>query len=172
MRPLLAITCCIILLGGMKLYMDVRAKYRPPPVDLLEEEATGEFSLEITATFAAGPDAFALDPDDAPSVLVTFRNEEILRETEAVPAGETVPVAVPSVIQGESDFSGQNELYVSVSPTPGGPAVPHAIHVRLLRDGHEVAKKTLWSSDPAAPVSGVVRFAVLASDDAHDHAQD
>ena len=101
-------------------------------------------------TFAAGPDPFALDLDNAPSLLVTFRGRELLRITEEIPAGE--PVRIEDV---EGVVAGANEFFVAASPTSTDAAVARAIRVRILRDGATVAEQSLWS-DPGESVDGIV----------------
>lgn len=149
MRPILALLVVATLLGGLQTYMWLRP--RPArSVAAFEPTAAGIFEVEITLTFAAGPDPFALDLGDAPSLLVTFRGRDLLRMTEKVPAGE--PIRIEEV---DGVVAGANEFFVAATPTAQDATVARAIRVRILRDGSTVAEQSLWS-DPGESVDGVV----------------
>jgi hypothetical protein len=126
---------------------------RPRPAAVIaafEPTAAGIFTVEVTLTFAAGPDPFALDLDDAPALVVSFRGRDLLRRTEEIPAGQ--PIRIESV---EGLVAGANEFYVAATPTAQDAAVARAIRVRILRDGATVAEQSLWSA-PGESVNGIV----------------
>ncbi len=81
MRPLLALILAVVILGGLQLYMVFRPQPKVVAVDY-EQTATGKFTVDVTLTFDAGPDAFALDPTTAPVVLLQLRGRDLVRHTE------------------------------------------------------------------------------------------
>ena len=166
MRPALAVILVAAILGGLQGYMSLRDRLGPPPAQEVETSAAGIFTLDLTLTFDAGPDPFALDVDNAPSLLVEFRGQEMLRETGNVPAGQPIVIApVRDVVQGK------NEFFVKAVPADSNADVSRAVRVRILRDGQPISDSTLWS-EPGLPVQGKVDLVVPASaapSDAHEH---
>ena len=158
MRPLLAVAVSSIILGGLWVYM----QYRPPTgAVILERPAQGTFALEITLSFDAGPDEFALSAVDQPSVLVKFRDSELLRLTDRVPAGKPIVVEpIEGIIAGTGP-AGRNEFYVEATPVDDGAQLSRAMRVRILRDGQPVADESRWS-EPGWPVQGTVELHVAA----------
>ena len=155
MRPLLALLVAGSILGGLQLYM----QFRPQPkrvVHDVEQSAAGRFTVEITLTFDAGPDAFALDPSSAPAVLLQLRGTDVVRRTDSIAAGEQVRA---DHVQGI--VTGKNEFFVQATPQDGVAAVARAVRVRILRDGNPVADETLWA-EPGEVVQGAVMVDVPA----------
>jgi hypothetical protein len=161
MRPLLAVAVSVVILGGMALYMQRRPQTGSVVV---ERKAEGVYSLEITLSFDAGPDEFALSADDQPSVLVKFRDSELLKLTDRIPAGEPIVIERVEGIVAGPGAAGRNEFYVAATPAESGANVSRALRVRVLRDGEPVADQSLWS-EPGWPVQGTVELHVVA-----DHA--
>ena len=148
MRPLLALLVVTIILGGLQLYMMVRP-HAAPLAEIPGLKAAGQISLEITLTFAAGADPFAVDADDSPSLLVVFEGNELLRITESIEPGETIRIDdVPNVTVGI------NEFYVRASPQHLDESA-RAIRVRVLRDNHPLTEDSIWSQ-PGTLVEGTV----------------
>jgi hypothetical protein len=149
MRPLLTLILVGVILGGMQVYMTFRPQPEASstPAELL---ASGVFQLEITLTFAAGADPFALDVSDAPSLLVSFRGQDLLRVSQEIEAGETVRVD-----QIDGVVTGANEFFVQASPRDQQATAARAIRVRVLQDGNPVAEESLWA-EPGELVEGVV----------------
>ena len=112
------------------------------------------FSVEVTLTFDAGPDAFALNLSDAPSVLVQLRGTDLLRRQDAVAAGDQLLIEDVSGI-----VTGNNEFFVQVTPRDLTSPVARAVRVRVLRDEMALADETLWS-EPGEVVRGAVVVAV------------
>lgn len=164
MRPLFALMIVVGILGGLQLYMTLRAQ--PEPWQPLQERVVrGDFEILVTLTFDAGPDPFAVDLDDAPSLLVTFRGRELLRETGMVPGGE--PRLISAV---EGIVAGPNEIFVQASPQDRHAFVSRALRIRVLRDDRVLGDRTLWSA-PGEPVEGVIVVDVDDDTDlSHDHA--
>jgi hypothetical protein len=153
MRILLApLLIWIIGMGSISLYMREREVALPQPSNEIrtQQSSQGSFALDITLSFTAETDTFAVRPDkdDKPATLLVRANgEEILRRDGEVPAG--IPVSIEQV---KKLFEGVNELYVE-SSTPSGQAdQAHAIRVRVFRDGKELTERTFWSQ-PSMKVS-------------------
>ena len=159
MRPLSAIAVVILILGGVQFYMSQRPTVVRQVADE-EVQAGGDFSLDITLTFDAGPDAFALDVNDAPSLLVLFRGNELIRETELVSAGEVVTVEkIDNVVNG------QNEFFVQATPADSDALLARALRIRILRDGQVISDSSLWS-EPGETIQGTLLLELsLAEED-------
>ncbi|MCP4190739.1 MAG: hypothetical protein GY768_08930 [Planctomycetaceae bacterium] len=149
MRLFFAFILVSCILGGMQLYMEFRPQPNAysTPKELL---ADGNFQFEITMTFAAGADPFALDVSDAPSLLVSFRGVDLLREMKEIEAGQTLRI---ENIAGVA--SGINEFFVRASPRDVSSHVARAVRIRILRDGNPIVEESLWA-EPGELVQGVV----------------
>ena len=167
MRPVFALLVAISILGGIKFYMEVRPRSQPVSVEIQQRMAKGQFAVEVTLSFDAGPDPFALDVSDAPSVLVRLAGADVLRRQDNVPAGQLLRVDdVTGVVAGD------NEFLIQATPQAGADRA-HALRVRVLRDGNPIAQSTLWS-EPGDPVAGVIVVDVpdqFESPHQHDHAE-
>lgn len=150
MRPLLAFLTIVVILGGLQLYMRNRPSRPEAALLIAETAAQGQYSLDITLTFDAGPDPFALDPDAAPSLLVLLRGAEVLRREDAVATGAVITVSdVQGLVQGA------NEFFVVAAPQDRSQPVARAVRVRVLRNGQPLAEQTIWS-EPGEIVEGTV----------------
>jgi hypothetical protein len=158
----------IVFVGGLGLYMhrrdagrtSARAAVTLPP-------AAGRYTVEVTPTFRARPDPFALRTEtsgDAPALRLRLDTREILHLTDGVEAGR--PVVVEDL---EGLVEGPNELYLEASPPTDETARRHFVQLRVLRDGRTVAEEVFWS-EGGAQVAGSLRF-VLAppAEDDHEH---
>lgn len=146
MRPLLAACIWIVLVGGLALYMGTQ-QAAPTPREFAPQEAGGVFALEVTTSFAAEPDPFALRLDDAQqaaAVLVRLNGKDVLRRTGRLDSGTPLRVEPIAGI-----VTGRNEFYVEANPPTDQPTQAHAVRVRVLRDGESVAERTLWSENGA-----------------------
>ena len=153
MRPLLSFIMVVAILGGVQLYMTHRPRvvaYQAEP----DAVAEGEFRLEVTLSFAAGPDPFALELEDAPSLLVLFRGQPVLHRTNAIPGGQViVSDPVDGIVQG------QNEFFVQATCANDASLTANAIRVRILRDAVVIAEQTFWS-EPGEAIQGALNVTV------------
>lgn len=144
MRPILVFAIACVILGGVRIFLDdanesvVSAAPRQTP-----EASVAKFDVELSLTFDAGPDAFALDANEmAPSLLVQLNGKEILRRTGPVNEAEC-PIVVSEV---PNVTVGRNELYIEATPAEtASVAGPVALRVRILNQGRVVADESLWS---------------------------
>jgi hypothetical protein len=169
-RIFLAAAVWVVVVGGTSLYLRMHEARAASLAPVLKERVVAGYRLELTPTFAAAPDPFALQLDASaarPALVVKLNGEEILRRTDAVTAGEVIVIeTLPPVRTGE------NEIFVEAAP-PGDAALQsHALRVRVARGAQTVADDTLWT-EPGASLSAGVRFqvtdAAVAQGDAHEH---
>jgi hypothetical protein len=161
MRPLLAFLVVGSILGGLQLYMTYRPQPRREPLQA-EVTAAGRFDVELTLTFDAGPDAFALDPTSAAALLVQLRGHDVLRRTDRIAAGTHVVVkSVAGIVVGA------NEFYVQATPQDTTSPVARALRVRVLRNGNPLSQQTLWS-EPGDVIQGAIVVEVPAWSGAPD----
>jgi hypothetical protein len=164
MRPLSALLLAAIVLGSVAIFFRLQGETNAPAAAPNLQSAAGQFDIEITLTFDAGPDDFALSASDAPSITVEFRGNELLRRTDTVAAGSALLIEdVAGITVGE------NSIYVRCSPKDLDQVVSRAIRVRVFCDGVEVAEQTLWST-PGSPVEGLVRLLIEALPDGRQNA--
>ena len=171
MRPLLAILTTVLILGGLQGYFVLRERFGPKAATSVERPAPGVYALEITLTFDAGPDPFALEASDKTCLEVLFRNKTLLRRTERVAAGEKVLITpVEGIVAGEDEFRGRNEFLVKATPAEGSADMAYAARVRLLRDGVPIAEESLWS-DSDGKVEGKLVAVVIDKAATHEHGE-
>ncbi|MEK6233249.1 MAG: hypothetical protein N2C14_00905 [Planctomycetales bacterium] len=142
MRLLLVLLINATVLGGLAAYMNLRPGRVARQVVFQEEKAAGAYSVEVTTTFSAQPDPFSLpsaEEEPPPSLLIRFRGRDVLRLTDEVPAGQPIRLSVDGIVVGD------NEFYVAASPPLDQADQAHAVRVKILRDGRQVAERTLWS---------------------------
>ena len=165
----LVIAIWMVFVGGLGLYMrqrDAGASEGPTVIRL--ETAAGQYAVEVTPSFAAAPDPFALqiDEQDAGAALVVRLGErEILRVTDHVEGGK--PLRIEDV---EGVVVGMNEVLVEASPPTDQADRRHFVLLRVLRDEAAIAERTFWS-EGGAKVAGSLRFEIAAGDreGAHEH---
>jgi hypothetical protein len=104
-------------------------QYIPP------EEATGAFAVELTLSFEAVADDFALEPQ---SLLLKLDGKELLRRADNVPAD--VPLLLEDV---QGVHVGSNEFLIEVAPNSQASS---AVRIRILRDHQVVAEQTIWAA--------------------------
>ena len=142
MRFLTVIVIWMVFVGGLSFYMNQREEAGAVR-EFQTIEAQGVYRLEITTSFDAEPDPFALDIDDTanPSaLLVQLGGEEILRREEGVKAGSSIVV---SPIEGLT--VGRNEFYIEASPPLDLAERSHAVRVRVFRDETALLDRTFWT---------------------------
>ena len=167
MRPLLAIILSAAIVGGLNLYMRHRARQRVASPLAVEDFATGVYSLDLTFTFRAQRDAFALEDD--PIVRVKFRGADVLLANKPVDAGEILRVeTIENIVAGHDKASGANEFYYEILTGDTDNGIARCVRLRIFRDGQILAEQSAWS-DPGEPVRGTLRLAVVDDESAHDH---
>ena len=171
MRLFAAAIISVGLLGGLSAYMHVKAQWRTAAPAYEPPAAAGIYSLEVTPSFSTEHNPFALDIGDGSnadtaSLSVSLGERILLSKSGPIAAGEIVRVeAIDGIVVGK------NELLVKVSVPLNKLSRSHAVRIRILRDGIQVADTTLWS-EPRQPVSGVVTLEVAAAEEieeSHDH---
>jgi hypothetical protein len=148
MRLLIALLLASAILGGVQLFMWFQASVPAPRViSFVAAPAEGRYSLELTLTFDAEPDAFDFD---MASLRVSRQGKVVLLRTQRLPAGTPILIEdLPGIVEG------RNEFFVSVFVPDDGLAQMRAVRLRLLLDGQFVSEQTLWSP-PGEPVQGTL----------------
>jgi len=158
----------VLFIGGVGFYMKVRSvPASSASLDWVEpEQAAAQYDLELTLTFDAQPDPFALVLDDSePQAVVSVR----LNDTLAAEMLEGAPPGEPWLkedIQGV--VVGTNELLIEATPPVGQAQASHAVRVRLLRDNETLAEKTFWT-EGGQKVTGTLRFEIAHDESEADH---
>lgn len=138
----LVILLWAVMVGGFGQYMARRVPAaQAGPAALARSEAV--YRLEVTPTFAAEADPFALQTGNGEEdvvLRVLLNGVEVLRRGQGIPAGQPV-----SVDRAPGVLAGANEFYLEASPPVSAGGQAHAVRVRLFRDGIPVADHTLWS---------------------------
>jgi hypothetical protein len=170
MRLFAAAMISLCLLGGMSIYIHLQAQWRPPAPVFEPPAAPGVYSLEVTPSFSAAKDPFALDVGDVADgsaiLVVKLGKQTLLAKSDTVEAGSVIHVESVAGIQ-----VGKNQFHLSVAVPENQLTVSHAVRIRILRDGVQVADQTLWS-ELGQPVSGEVTLDVAPPeevDSSHDH---
>jgi hypothetical protein len=134
-------------------------------VDPSPDAAAAQYNLELTLTFDAVPDPFALvspGAEAAPVVSVHLNGKTLVELREGSPPG------VPWLQEGISGVSvGTNELLIEATPPVGAAHIRHAVRVRLIENTVAIADETFWS-DGASKVGGAVRFQVDETSSEHN----
>lgn len=168
-RILLAGAVWVAFAGGVAAYMHLRHAPEGPRKAMADQPRAADraYALELTLTFDAQPDPFALDAgggDVPPVVSVRLNGVVVAALTET--GGPGIPWhkdQIPGVA------AGANELLIEASPPMGGPGARHAARIRLLTEGQPVADATFWS-EAGAKITGTLPFEIRqAEEDGHDH---
>lgn len=169
MRVFLAAIIWVVLVGGLALYMQSRTVVEPAAT-WHAEEASGAYALEVTPSFSAEPDPFALDSDagGASALRVRLNGEDVLVLTETVEGGR--PQRVESL---KGVVIGSNEFYVEANPPLDFGDRACAVRVRLFEGDVPLADETLWS-DAGIRIASTFTVNVTAhenetEDDGHGH---
>jgi hypothetical protein len=153
MRPLLVTALALTIFGALAAYERF--------VDTLPEQihasegaapAAGKFSVELTLSFDAAKDDFALE--NQPAVVVRMAGRDLIREEEPLTAGRPLRAEdVAGIVQG------QNAFFVRAVPAQDFMGRPCAARLRIFRDDDVIGENTLWSP-PGGLVVGEVAVEV------------
>jgi len=137
---------------------------------ITQEKAQGKFDIEITPTFDAKADPFALKLDNhvqADIFTVLLKGKPILNSTDNIIGG--IPIVIKNV---DNIIVGKNEFYIEAGIPQAQSAHVHAIRVRIIRDDFEVAHKSIWTT-PGTKLQTTfildVQTEQLIKDNRHDH---
>ena len=158
MRPIIALVIAAAIILGVQGYISATAHTGGTATKVTFVEAEGKFVVELLLTFDAGPDEFALEADNAPSVVLSLAGKELLRRSEVVKAGETIVLDAPGVVEGTNEF-----LLVS-SPVEDDPDAVRAARIRVLKNDDLVVEEWI-ASEPGLAAEGTVTLEIPASSD-------
>jgi hypothetical protein len=169
----------VVILGSVWLYLAFVASVPVGEYEPRERAAEGVFAVELTLTFDAELDAFALEPDASP-VELNFQGRNLVAGKGPFRRGEPIRISpVAGIVEAHGEQSGRNSFVFRAIPKPSeadpfsvestAPAqLAHAARIRIFRDDQLVGEQTLWS-EPGQPVSGTVEITVVARETvAHD----
>jgi hypothetical protein len=139
MRPLLVILLAFGVFGALAAYERFVDTLPERGVSTPQDEiAAGKFAVELTLSFDAAKDDFALN--DEPAVVVRMAGQDLLRADQAVTSGEPLQASdVAGIVQG------RNAFYLRATPTQEFISRPCAARLRILRDEAIIGESTLWS---------------------------
>ena len=160
----------IACVGSVALYMQVRDKVRlttSVPTEQTPESAARQYDRELTPTFAAEADPFALVTSDAPAepaIAVQLNGAQIAALTDGVAPGEPWRKDnITGVVEGA------NEIIIAATPPIGGLQSRHALRARVLSQGQTIADQTFWT-EGGEKIIATLRFdATPTTGDDHDH---
>ena len=155
MRLAAVILVWVVILGGLALYMRTRQHLTPQEnTGYVIQPAPGKFTLELTPTFEArgGVNDFALEPVEQAAFVLSLGGKEIVSYAQTMPAG--VPQEITWDTEQHPLVLEKNEFHIRTTTTPEDISMIHGMRLRLLRDGEEIDRHTLWSQ-PGRPVEGV-----------------
>ena len=169
MRPMVAALIWIVLVGGLTLYTHMREPAKAFKT-IAPRTVEGVFALEITPSFTAEPDPFALRGDTergAPALTIRVNGKEAVRVTDRTEPGRPIRVEpVPGLVQGD------NEIYLEVNPPLSAGSGSHAVRVSLLQEGRTLKERTFWS-EPGSRIAETFRVKTPAGprpeDQDHGH---
>lgn len=146
------LTSALILLAS---WLYLKAAEAPPTLDSDTEGAASAPTLriELELTFAAGPDPFAENLEDSPSLVLRSEGKTLLRMEEPITAGQRL------VIEDLTGFqAGRRELLIEATPRDPTSPVPRAVRVAVYRTDRDrpLTTEILWSAPGSSKVDGVV----------------
>ncbi len=195
MRPLLALVLGVSIFSVVGVYLNFANNIKPPPINFDEEGVSGQFSLELEATFDAQASEFDLKPT---SVVVKFRGTEIIHESEKIAAGTVLRVsALEEMKAGKNEFNlkinGQDSatgsdsepvddfsfsLDAPVTSKPTGAkqksSTPRAARLRVFKADKVIGEAIFWA-DANRPLEGTLLVTVAGKTSAeqdgstHEH---
>lgn len=154
MRPAFALLVWLVLVGGLAIYTQ-GGQPSGASIPLQQAPAAGDYSIEVTTSFDAVADPFALrieGSDEANALLVRVNGKDVLRVADRVSRGTTIRIE-----NARGILAGRNELYVEAAPPPGVSEHGHSALVKVVRDGTSVLERTIRSQD-GAKLSAAVAF--------------
>ena len=168
MRIVWALLIWGVFTGGLTFYMQQRdtvAGTQPAAITL--EKAPGRYFLNITTTFAAEPDPFALTTGDEPpaALLVRLGSNIVMSKADGIKPGIPMQVALADGLT-----VGSNEIFVQASPPLRAESGAQAVRVQILKDDIVLKEQTFWAA-PGENVAESMRFdiEVEKGGDGHDH---
>jgi len=168
MRFLLVVLFWLVFVGGLKAYTWQRdmAASRTVAAPVQVERLSGNWILELTPTFSAEADPFALETEDgAPAPIeVSLNAVPVALDSLRVVRGDALQIENLGELQ-----QGPNEVFVKASPPLHESDLNHGIRVRILDGQAVLADETIWGNRGAL-VSGSVTFKLKSEEvPAHGH---
>lgn len=167
MRFFLVVSIWIVFIGGLWLYVWKRDASIVASTDVIRVEAVDDraYSVELTPTFSAEADPFALD-DGASSQAIELQlnGNTIDLSGFEFSRGQNVTIEKLSEV-----LMGHNELFLKASPPVSDVSINHGVRIRFLEDDSALLDETIWNNQGSL-ISGTINFKIESeSEAAHDH---
>ncbi len=168
MRFLLVLVLWFVFVGGLKTYTWQRdaATRQVVASPIHTELLSGNWALELTPTFSAEDDPFALQTDETENtpIAVSLNATPVELGALAIARGDTLRIDNLGELH-----PGHNEIYIKASPPLNESGLNHGIRVRMLEGEAVLADETIWSNRGSL-VSGSVTFKLKTdTEGSHDH---
>lgn len=169
MRFVAVIAIWVILIGGLQLFLGHRQSLAPMK-NHTQAHATGLYRLDITSTFTAKTDPFALNiegDDSSSAVVIQLGGHDIFKTNETIEAGRAITITpLPDLKVGK------NEFYIEISPPLDQAQQAQAVRIRLFQDDRLIQQKSFWS-EPGERLVGTFTVAIAEQpaqeNSGHDH---
>jgi hypothetical protein len=135
--------------------MGARATIQAPEA-IEQEKSSLDYSLEITPTFTAQEDPYALDTGDkrTPVLTVKLNGSTILERYNDVERGESIQLEkVTGLVRG------WNEFHIEASTSGSEYSRARALRFRLFQGLNPVLERTLWAA-PGERLSGAIPYGI------------
>lgn len=169
MRFIAIIIIWVVLIGGLKLFLNHRQALIPMQT-LTRNHATGQYRLELTSTFTAKEDPFALQVTEnstSSAVVIQLGGKNLFPANRSIEAGKALEITpLPDLVVG------LNEFYIEANPPTDQAQQSQALRLRLFQDDHLIDQKSFWS-EPGGRLAGTFTVTIAETlsqeHDDHDH---
>lgn len=167
MRIINSLLIWVIIIGGISVYMNHQRSGEPhEPDEIVTVDSAAPCTFELTATFSAEPDPFALSvggEETGDALILKLGDKTLLKTSEAIQAG------IPYIVGPVSDIKNEvNEVYLKASPPADNFDRHNALRLRVVQEGQTIAETTLWAS-PGELISGTLQFEPTMEEGNDDH---
>lgn len=155
MRPILCLLGTMLLVASIYAYTKFADRVRATASIVSLQQASGDFSVEITCTFDCEPST----PFDLPALEVRLADQIVAARSEELPRLTRLVVErLPQVIVG------RNEIIVQAHVSEIGDATESGcLRIQVFQDGAPVAEETFWSEPGQPLVTGAIIFVATSN---------
>jgi hypothetical protein len=165
MRFIAIIIIWVVLIGGLKLFLGHRQALVPLQSQI-RNQVTGDYRLDLTSTFTAQEDPFALNVDQTEStsaVVIQLGGQDIFPKNKTIEAGKVLNVRdLPDLVLG------RNEFYIEVNPPTDQAQKAQAVRLRFFQGDQLMQQKSFWS-EPGERLAGTFTVTIAEAHENHDH---
>lgn len=148
-------------IAGVMFFYNETRQYHAETVETISAtvKAAASVTIEVTATFSAEKDPFALDVpggSESSPLILRLGDLTLIENADALKPG--IPFIAGPL---KSLKAGSRELYIEASPPIENGARHHALRIRIFGQGRLIAEKTFWA-EPGGKITGVLPFNLKA----------